>query len=136
MPHAISPIGAAVRATVPPLGPTFDFSNDQCIRRGARHRVAVDRCARRLGHLIIPAAVLVAGLAAARSSAAQVAPGAAPPDTLTLSLAEVQRLAVRQNLSFLAARQETAIAGGELRQARVYRFNPDLALQATGVAPR
>lgn len=56
----------------------------------------------------------------------------AQQDTLALSLAELQRLVLRQNLGFLADRQETAIAGGELRQARTLRFNPDLALQSTG----
>ncbi|MDQ3670350.1 MAG: TolC family protein, partial [Actinomycetota bacterium] len=112
----------------PGLRLTSDSSHARRLRpRGARHGVA-----RRLGHLVIPVAGLVAGFAATHSAAAQTVMGAAAPDTLTLSLADVQRLAVRQNPGFLVARQETAIAGGGLRQARVYRFNPDLALQATG----
>ena len=53
-------------------------------------------------------------------------------DTLTLTLADVRRLTLRQNPAFLADRQESAIARGELRQARAYRFNPDLSV----VAPR
>ena len=56
------------------------------------------------------------------------------PDTLTLSIADVQRLAVRQNPAFLATAQESAIARGERRQAGMLRFNPDLALQSSGAA--
>lgn len=55
-------------------------------------------------------------------------------DTLTLSIADVQRLVVRQNPAFLATAQESAIARGERRQAGTLRFNPDLALQSTGAA--
>ncbi|MGI9188673.1 MAG: TolC family protein, partial [Longimicrobiaceae bacterium] len=55
-------------------------------------------------------------------------------DTLTLSLAEAQRLALAQNPAFLAERQETVIARGELRQARVYNFNPQLSFDAPGAA--
>jgi cobalt-zinc-cadmium efflux system outer membrane protein len=53
-------------------------------------------------------------------------------DTLQLDISDVQRLAIRQNLSLLATRQELSIAAGALRQARVYQFNPDLTLQAAG----
>ena len=78
-------------------------------------------------------AVFAIGGFGSRAVSAQTPPTAgAPSDTLTLSLRDAQRLAVRQNPSFLAARQETAIAGGDLRQARAYRFNPDLALLAPG----
>jgi hypothetical protein len=55
-------------------------------------------------------------------------------DTLTLSLAETQRLALAQNPAFLAERQETEIARGELRQARVYNANPQLSFDAPGAA--
>ena len=93
---------------------------------------------------------MVFALALASSAAARgqsPIPSAPPParadsvrpssaDSLTLSLRDAQRLAVRQNPSFLAARQETAIAGGELRQARAYRFNPELNVLAPGTAPR
>ncbi len=57
---------------------------------------------------------------------------AASGDTLTLSIVDVQRRALGQNPAFLATRQETAIAEGALRQARLYQFNPELALQAVG----
>lgn len=54
-------------------------------------------------------------------------------DTLSLSLANVRRLAVRSNPELLAARLDTAIARGELRQAGVLRFNPSAdALGASG----
>ncbi|HEY0995639.1 MAG TPA: TolC family protein [Gemmatimonadaceae bacterium] len=46
----------------------------------------------------------------------------------------MQRLAVRQNPTFLAARQETDIARGALRQAGIYQFNPELGLVAPGGA--
>lgn len=65
-------------------------------------------------------------------ASAQVSPGAARGDTLTLTLIDVQRLAIRQNPSLLATRQETAIAEGAVRQARVIQFNPELALQSIG----
>ncbi len=53
-------------------------------------------------------------------------------DTLTLSLADAQRLALERNPAFLAERQEAEIARGGLRQARVYNFNPELAFEAPG----
>ena len=76
-------------------------------------------------------------LATVRLAAAQT-PAATPAssgtaDTLTLTLREVQQRAVGRNPAFLAARQDTAIARGELRQARVYQFNPDASLQIPGV---
>lgn len=82
---------------------------------------------------VVALACTLIGLAVPASAlAAQPPTGTIPTDTVTLSLAEVQRLAGRHNLEFLAARQEIAIARGDLRQARVYRFNPDLALQTSG----
>lgn len=45
-------------------------------------------------------------------------------DTLSLTLAAVRQLAVRANKDLGAARLDTAIARGELRQAGVPRFNP------------
>lgn len=78
---------------------------------------------------------LVAGTLAAKPIDAQAAPpalSAGKRDTLALSLADMQRLVLRQNLGLLADRQETAIARGGMRQARALRFNPDLALQSTG----
>jgi len=55
-------------------------------------------------------------------------------DTLTLTLDDVQRLVVEGSPTLLGTRQETAIARGALRQARLFRSNPDLALQSTGGA--
>ncbi|MQA92487.1 MAG: hypothetical protein GEU90_20060 [Gemmatimonas sp.] len=70
-------------------------------------------------------------------AAAQVIPpGSAqanPQDTMTISLAEAHRRALAQNPEFLAERQDLASARGQLRQARVYPFNPELELQAPGV---
>lgn len=53
-------------------------------------------------------------------------------DTLVLSLAEVQRLALLQNPAFLADQQEAAIARGQLRQARTYNYNPEFSADAPG----
>lgn len=60
-------------------------------------------------------------------------PRAVAGDTLSLAIAEAQRLALVQNPAFLAERQEYDIARGELTQARVYNFNPELEFQAPGV---
>lgn len=87
---------------------------------------------RMLRAVVAAACTLLGGTAPGSTLAAQTPARPVPADTLTLSLVKVQRLAARSNLEFLSARQEIAIARGDLRQARVYRFNPDLALQATG----
>lgn len=80
-------------------------------------------------------ALLLAASAASGATAQVVSPPpAASGDTVTLSLAEAQRLALTRNPAFLADRQESAIARGELRQARVYRFNPDVELRTPGAA--
>lgn len=63
---------------------------------------------------------------------AQGANSNAMTDTLRLAITDVQRRSLNQNLNLLAVRQELSIAAGALRQARVYQFNPDLALQAAG----
>ncbi len=82
---------------------------------------------------------LAAALAVASGAEGQQPAGAparvnSAVDTLVLSLAEVQRLALQQNPGFLADRQEAAIAQGQLRQARTYSFNPELSADAPGVA--
>lgn len=59
---------------------------------------------------------------------------ASPGDTLTLSLADAQRLALERNPAFLASSQERGIARGRLRQARIYPFNPEMELRAPGAA--
>ena len=62
------------------------------------------------------------------------------PDTLDLRLQDVRDLTLSRNPSFLAARQETAIALAERRQARTYPFNPEVAALLPGIpsagAPR
>lgn len=93
---------------------------------------AAKRCPAAVGALRHLTAVIVAIVAAALPAVAQVTPGAGPGDTLALSITDVRRLAIRQNPTFLATLQETAIAEGALRQARVYQFNPELALQSVG----
>lgn len=54
-------------------------------------------------------------------------------DTLLIDLPAVRRLALIQSPELLAARQETAIAQGERRQARTYPFNPELGALFPGV---
>lgn len=51
-------------------------------------------------------------------------------DTLAVSLEDARRLALSRNPAYLAERQQTAIASGGLRQARVYNFNPRLEVEA------
>ena len=52
---------------------------------------------------------------------------------MTISLAEAHSRALAQNPEFLAERQDLASARGQLRQARVYPFNPEFELQAPGL---
>lgn len=61
-------------------------------------------------------------------------PPALAADTITLSLPDARRLALRQNPGYRAARQTLGIARGDLRQARTYPFNPELELEAPGAA--
>lgn len=62
---------------------------------------------------------------------ASPAHGQTPTDTLRLTLAEAQRLAVDANPAFLADAQEVAISRGALRQARLL-FNPEAEAEAPG----
>lgn len=83
------------------------------------------------------AGFLAALLGLARVGAAQdpdppARPRAASGDTLVLSLATAQQRALRDNPAFLAEAREAAVARGELRQARVYNFNPELEFEAPG----
>jgi cobalt-zinc-cadmium efflux system outer membrane protein len=86
--------------------------------------------------LLLGACALAGSLRAAPARAQDVTAGeragALAADTITLSLSEAQRLALRQNPAFLADRQEAEIARGELRQARTYRYNPEVELEAPG----
>ena len=81
-------------------------------------------------------AVLVAACAAAPSLAAQerLPVGEPSVDTLRLTLEEAQRLSLTRNPAFLADATESEIALGDLRQARVYSFNPEAELEAPGSA--
>lgn len=71
-----------------------------------------------------------------RRAEAQATPPGLPEvetrDTIPISLREAQRRALSQNPTFLAERQELDIARGELTQARVYNFNPEIEFQAPG----
>lgn len=73
-------------------------------------------------------ALTVLVMALARDARAQ-----APADTVVLGLAEVQRLAIDRNPQLAAARQDTAIARAERRQARTYPFNPEVAALFPGI---
>ena len=61
-----------------------------------------------------------ADAAAQRDGAPQAA------DTIVLSLVDARRLALSQNPAFLADAQMSEIARGVVRQARTYRFNPEI----------
>jgi len=54
----------------------------------------------------------------------------AQADTLRVTLADAQRLTLTQNPSFLADAQVRDIAGGQLRQARLYAYNPEVEIEA------
>lgn len=84
-----------------------------------------------LGVLLLGGSRAASAQSRAGADASAVVSG--PADTVVLSIADVRRLTVRQNPVFLAARQETAVARGELLQARAF-FNPDLSLQVPGAA--
>lgn len=81
-------------------------------------------------------AASLAGVVAPASVRAQSTvvgvPAISSRDTLVLSATAVRRLALTRNPAFLAERQETAIARGGLRQARILRFNPDLSATIPG----
>lgn len=67
--------------------------------------------------------------------AAPVAGQDVPPrDTVRLTLAAAQRLSLERSPTFLADREEREIARGDLRQARVLPFNPQLELETPGAA--
>lgn len=72
------------------------------------------------------------GAARAQDPVPRTAPVAG--DTLTLTLAEAQRLAVRRNPEFLAESRETAVARAQLRQARLPAFNPELDVELPAAA--
>ena len=135
---AIPPTRTTVHATAPAVGHRSSSWRARHGGHGVARREApphghgwfVGRSAVRL--LFATAVACVAGGATPRPAVAQNAPVGTPADTLALSLAEVQRLVVAHNPGLLATRQETAIARGGLRQARTYRFNPDLVLQSAG----
>jgi cobalt-zinc-cadmium efflux system outer membrane protein len=55
-------------------------------------------------------------------------------DTLLLTLVDAQRFSLERSPSFLADREERDIARGDLRQARVLAFNPQLELETPGAA--
>lgn len=123
----MTPVPSLARAPVAPKD-TVTKSLGVAVHRApaAKFRLAA------VGALCHVMAVSLAIVVTALPAGAQVTPRAGPGDTLTVSITDVQRLALAQNPSFLATRQETAIAEGALRQARVYQFNPELALQSVG----
>ena len=62
------------------------------------------------------------GVLCAVASSLGAQPGA---DTVRLTLTDARHMALRANPELAAARFDTAIARGQLRQARVIRFNPE-----------
>lgn len=90
-------------------------------------------------HPVVSAALLaflalLGSTSVARSATAQSPAASARADTLVLALDDVRRLALERSPTLLGARQETAIARGALRQTRVLRSNPELAVQSAGGA--
>lgn len=110
----------------------FPVAAPASARPGAPRRPRVRRPLDRTAAVVAVAVGLIGLPVRAQTSPGPALPASAgaPADSVTLSIADVQRLAFRQNLSLQAARQESAIAQGALRQARLYQFNPDLSLTA------
>ncbi|MBY0488201.1 MAG: TolC family protein [Gemmatimonadaceae bacterium] len=57
----------------------------------------------------------------------------ASADSVDLTLSEVQRLALQRNPSFLALRENSAIARGALQQSKLLPFNPSVQMQLNGL---
>lgn len=98
------------------------------------HRRGIAALALLLGQLFLPGSLSARNTASSdydrlEGPSAQVGSSA---DTVLISLVEAQRLALSQNPAFQADRQGYDIALGQLRQARVYTFNPELEFQAPG----
>ena len=114
--------------------------------RPTHSSVACDEILRRLTHVSrgIPSIPffsasltllsLLGGTIVTRSANAQSPAASARADTLVLALDDIQRLAIGRSPTLLGVRQETAIARGALRQTRVLRSNPELAVQSAGGA--
>ena len=114
--------------------------------RPTHSSVACDEILRRLTHVSrgIPSIPffsasltllsLLGGTIVTRSANAQSPAASARADTLVLALDDIHRLAIGRSPTLLGVRQETAIARGALRQTRVLRSNPELAVQSAGGA--
>ena len=85
-------------------------------------RVAVDRWS----WIVITAVGLMPGVAGARLGAQS------PTDTVRLALRDVRERALRFNPELAAVRLDTAIARGNLRQARLLPFNPTASVLLPG----
>ncbi len=68
----------------------------------------------------------------ASAAEAQASPQSSA-DSIDLTLSEVQRLALQRNPSFLALRENSAIARGALQQSKLLPFNPSVQLQLNGL---
>jgi cobalt-zinc-cadmium efflux system outer membrane protein len=92
---------------------------------------AAPRPRRTSGQLgVVGALALLAAASPLASQVSPVSPGAG--DSLALTVNAARRLALAQNPTLLASRQDTAIARGGLQQARLLRFNPDFSAVAPG----
>lgn len=92
-------------------------------------------CTAMLPAVRITVATLLLLLLGATRASAQPGLAVAAPDTVRLTLDRVRQLVLTSDPGYLAAREETAIARGALRQASILPFNPDLSLAAPGTGP-
>jgi len=76
---------------------------------------------------------LGAGILSAQDRAGAQQEEIAPGDTLALTLVDARRLALSRNPELRARRQFVGMARGRLRQARVFRFNPEFLLESEQV---
>jgi len=74
----------------------------------------------------------IAFLGTGPASAQPAALPASAPDSVILSLRNVQRLAITRSPAALADREDIAIASAGLRRARTIPFNPDISFQKPG----
>jgi cobalt-zinc-cadmium efflux system outer membrane protein len=99
--------------------------HESSVRRGAERRLR-----RHFGPLftltLLTATPMTASLLAAQSPPTRAAAG----DTLRVSLRDARTAALRANPELRAARLDTAIARGQLRQSGILRYNPSVDVLA------
>lgn len=97
------------------------LERDRPVRRDRRSRRVAARVARSYRYAAL---VTFTGLASFTLPLGAQSPGSPVTDTIVVSLAEARLRALRANPGLVATRLDTAVGRGNLRQARLIRFNP------------